>query len=128
MIENHVADGERGFTIVEVMIAIVIFSIGVLAVAQMQVRALNAGRQSFNQTEAAMWAANQAETFVSLPFTDPALANGTNTVGDGMYQLNWTVSQPGADPGTLLIQITVTWNDRNVAKNLVFDYVKVQGI
>lgn len=132
MIEKSVAGDDRGFTIVEVMIAIAIFSIGVLAVTQMQVRALNAGRQSFNQTEAAMWAANQAEAFIALPFDDPALAvgaTGNAPMGSGgMYQVAWAVAGLAADPGTRIIQITVAWNDRNVAKNLVFDYVKSDGI
>ncbi len=67
----------KGFTLIEVLIAMVIFSFGILAVAQMQIRALHGNSDAFSQTEATMWASNQAETLIALPFTHANLIAGT---------------------------------------------------
>ena len=45
------ANNERGFTIVEVMVAIAILSVGILGVASMQVSAIRGNHFSDNTTE-----------------------------------------------------------------------------
>lgn len=121
---------EKGFTIIEVLIAIVIFSVGVLAVAKMQIHALDANKKAFDQTEATMWASNQAETIVSQPFAStpllagdygPAFADPANR-----YSLTWKITNNGLTTKT--IAITVSWTEKGVQKSLEFDYIKAAPI
>jgi len=77
---------QNGFTLLEVIIAIVIFSIGLLAVASMQMSAIKGNHFSGTLTEATNWAADQMEQLLSKDFTDPELqdtdGDGTNQDGD----------------------------------------------
>ncbi len=68
-----------GFTIIEVLVALAIFSIGLLAVAQMQVNALNNTRRVKQNVDAMKIAEDQTEYLMSLPF----YANRNNFDDDG---------------------------------------------
>lgn len=77
------ANKETGFTLVELMIAIVIFSIGLLAVSSMQVGAIKGNCTANGITQGATWAENQVERLIGLAYDDPEL---TDTDGDGTNQ------------------------------------------
>jgi prepilin-type N-terminal cleavage/methylation domain-containing protein len=68
--------GEQGFTLVEVMIAIVILAYGLLVLAQMMVVATNANALSGRMTATAALAKEQLELLKAAPFyTNPAVIN-----------------------------------------------------
>ena len=77
---------QQGFTILEIMIAMAIFAIGILGVAQMQIQAINANAYSRLSTEAVTFAQGQVEQLLVLPYGHADLAdtnqngasNGTN--------------------------------------------------
>ncbi len=71
---------ESGFTLLEIMIAIVIFSIGLLSIAAMQTKAVNTNTIAFDLSEATAIAETKMEELTILPFTDTDL---TDTDGDG---------------------------------------------
>lgn len=101
-----------GFTLIEVLIAIAIFAIGMLAVGQMQINALMNTNSARRTTEALAMAEEQAERLRSLPFYDrmrdldgingvepwdivPALAAGNHTTvppDATPYTVRWTVT------------------------------------
>jgi len=72
-----------GFTLLEVLAAILTFSIGLMAVASMQLAAIKGNSQSGTLTEAGIWAADKMEELLSKDFTDPELQD---TDGDGTNQ------------------------------------------
>lgn len=103
--QNH-----DGFTIIEVLIAIAIFSIGFLAVAGMQVSALNSTTSSRVVNDALEIAASRVEHLHGLPLYDrhmdlngdgeaaffdihPDFEAGTHedTDSSGRYTIRWTV-------------------------------------
>jgi type IV pilus assembly protein PilV len=65
-----------GFTLIETLIAIAIFAIGILAVLSMQISAVNTNATAKKVTDNYTWAAQRVEEFMALPFTD-ALLNDT---------------------------------------------------
>lgn len=65
--------GQKGFTIIEAMVAIVILSVGILAVAAMQARAIGASGAAFERTGANGVALSVLETLKSLPFDNANL-------------------------------------------------------
>lgn len=119
---------EAGFTIMEVLIAILIFSIGILAVAKMQVQSLEADKRALEQTEATMYASNLAETLIELPDDSAQLSDGTtDSINRGVndkYKLDWTVNNSMAGGGFIAIQIVVTWQGKGGSKRLVFDFAR----
>ena len=64
---------ERGFTLIEVLIAVAIFSIGILGVGTMQLRSTKGNTNARISTEASVWAQDMVETLMLLPYTDAAL-------------------------------------------------------
>ena len=78
----------KGFTLLEVMITLTIFSIGILGVAKMQLSATSGNTSSRGVTEAASYGQQQIESLMalsltSLPSTNPLLMD---TDGDGTDQ------------------------------------------
>jgi prepilin-type N-terminal cleavage/methylation domain-containing protein len=57
-----------GFTIIEVLVALAIFSIGLLAVGLIQIKGINSTRSSRQKTEAMNIAETQSERLMSMKF------------------------------------------------------------
>lgn len=70
------ADNEKGFTLVEAMVATVVLAIGILGVVIMQTRAVGANASASSRTTGTGVAISVMETLKDLPFTD---ANLTQT-------------------------------------------------
>ena len=133
------ANDENGFTLVEVMIALVIFSIGILGVAAMQINFIQGNATARGVTEAAGQASGKMEALVAMQYTDSDLdlaavgSPHSETVGD--YILDWTVTHPDLDAsGTVnddedqykLIQLTVSWNDGADARSFDMAMMRVE--
>jgi len=125
----------RGFTLVEVMIAISIFTIGILAIASMQISAINGNDSANNLTGATTWAQDRIEELLALPYANVVSGGPIN---QGMYTISWTVNTcpaaiPAAGncpavncivPNTKLIIVTVTWQERGANKSICFTNAK----
>lgn len=72
---------DGGFTIIEVVVAVAIFSIGFLAVGLMQIGAMNRTNTARQNTEAMTLCDDRAELLMSIPFY--ADDNGVNDDGKG---------------------------------------------
>lgn len=108
---------DDGFTLMEILIALSIFSIGILAVTAMQIRSMQVNSLASNITESTTWAQDKMEDLISRSWTDPDLAAGTQneTAQDGTL-VTWTVTDVDMDGvvGTVeLKRITIqsTYND-----------------
>ena len=64
---------DEGFTLIEILIATAVFAIGILAVLSMQVSSINTNATAKKVTDNYTWAAQRAEEFMALAFTDPIL-------------------------------------------------------
>ena len=76
-------DNEIGFTLLEVIVAISVFTVGLLAVASMQVSAIKGNTLAGGVTEATTWLSDQMEKLMVLPFDHAQLAD---TDSDGTDQ------------------------------------------
>jgi type IV pilus assembly protein PilV len=89
---------DRGFTFVELLIVIAIFSIGILAVASMQVTAINANASARMSGEATALAANKIETLMASDYdNDGNLNPGSHTLVEDAYTIDWTVTETDID-------------------------------
>ena len=99
----------RGFTLMEVMIALVILSIGLLGLAGLQVMAIKGNSFGQQMTVASTMAQNQLE---ALRESAGSLSTGNDTVTDQngiTYTRSWVVAAdtPQVDMDT--VDITVSW-------------------
>jgi len=90
MIQHKLDDS--GFTLIEVMVAIMVLVIGLLGAGMMQLNSITRNSESFNMTEATNLALNQIEQILSWDFNDVRLTDTTGTphvAGQGVaYQRN----------------------------------------
>ena len=123
---------ENGFTLIEILVAIVILTVGLLAVAKMQVSAIQGNYFSNSATTALNLAQQKMEDLLSKSFTDADLAdtqpgnNGNLTSlvtkdheelnvdeegvsGAGIYHRVWNVADDTPITDTKTITIIVTW-------------------
>ena len=126
-------NGQQGFTLVEVMIAIAIVAIGMLSVAAMQVYSTNKTTSANRSTRGFVWCSDRIEILKNLPYTDANLvgapspgvtytpaqdADGIDNDRDGQIDetgesgditLTWTVVDNAVVPNTKTITVSVTW-------------------
>ena len=94
---------EEGFTIIEVLMAICIFAIGMLAVATMQYSAIRVNSSANLLTERTNYAMDQMEKLMSLPYT-------TTQVAPGLQDINAAVGVPTSfGPFNPIPGVTVTY-------------------
>lgn len=84
---------DKGFTLIEVLIAMAILSIGILGVAAMQIRGINGNTNAGRVTSQASWAGNHIESIISLPYSHADLVAGDHSVASG----NLTAATDGID-------------------------------
>jgi type IV pilus modification protein PilV len=114
----------RGFTLIEILIAIAIFSIGILAVAKMQLWNVQNTTTGNITTMATMLAREQIEVLKGKNISDADLNVGANacdtpSAAGGIFTRCWSVAAPvGASSATRLLEVDVSWN-RRVQRSVV---------
>lgn len=112
---------DRGFTLLDAMIAMLIFSIGILATVSMQISSMNANTLARQNTEAANNSASVIENLRPLHYMDDAaqLNEGDNPLPDqDQYTITYNVQRDAIIDNTMLIQVTVNWMVGGVQKSV----------
>ena len=78
-------DNQRGFTLVEVLMAMAIFLIGILAVLMMQIKAIDTNSSARNVTENYTWAMDKIEKLLALDYTAADLSSGDHSIEAGSF-------------------------------------------
>jgi type IV pilus assembly protein PilV len=116
--------GIKGFTLIEVLIVLAIFSIGILAVAAMQMTSTKGNASARRITEATALAENQIENLMQVSYDHADLNPAANPHGStqGPYAINWNVTEVDLDANgtndSKTVDVTVNWNyggDRSVS-------------
>jgi len=135
---------DKGFSLLEVMIALVIFSIGIVALYGVQTQTIGQNYTASRITTASTWAAEKAEVLLSLTYKDlvdkdhdgvagladstTATADGSETSPDGVYTLLWNVAVNKPIHRTKTIRVIVTSQRAGTGRLVDMEYVKHEGI
>jgi len=117
---------ERGFSLIEVLVSIVVLSVGLLGLAALQVSGLRVGQSSFYRAQAAQFATDMADRLranlgaartCELALTDPS-PTGTSVCARDLAEWRTRLrTLPGGngavdvDLAQNLVTITVQWDD-----------------
>lgn len=117
MVPSILVKQTGGFTLLEVMIALVILSVGLLGLAALQLVAVKGNSFSSEMTYATMLAQQHAEVLKTLPYTDANLApadegNPHTAIGSSkgiQYAVRWTVTDDTPDTDMKTVNLIVQW-------------------
>jgi type IV pilus assembly protein PilV len=108
---------QDGFTLIEVLIALTIFAVGLLAVAALQTSAIRMNSTGNRLTELSTLGIDRFEDLMTRSYTtDPLLAVGgpyTDPNPPAGYNVSWTVAN-GPTTNTKSITMTVTGHGRTL--------------
>jgi len=125
---GYITKDSRGFTLVEVLVAIVVFALGVLALNKVQMSTINSNTYSNQMSLATSLAHDQMDTLMSLAYTHADLNAGNHSTTAAMplvtYTIAWTVVDNTPLTGTKTITITVQWNFKNANHSVIFSCAK----
>lgn len=116
----------RGFSMIEMLFALVILAGGLLAMLTAQISALKQGKYGRHTTEAAQIARDEMERLLRLPWddadvqptawtaADPVTLSFQNDQGEAVQQtfnLSYRIATAGFDPNVRIIDVDVQWNE-----------------
>jgi prepilin-type N-terminal cleavage/methylation domain-containing protein len=138
-LKNDHPSSEGGFTLIEVLIALSIFAVGILAVASSQVTVIQGNATARFSNEASVLAQAQLENLIALPLNPAGILpaeldstnNGTRAVQDatGRYTVDWTVSDlHNPVDNAVEINLSVTWRERGTQRRVAYRFIKTASI
>ena len=104
VIAMHTNRGERGFALLEILIGISLFTIGVLAVATMQISAIRGNRLGNEVTQATFLAEDKLE---ELKNSADIASESDDSDQQGVFTRTWQISPATGD--SQLVTVTVAW-------------------
>ena len=119
--------GEQGFSLVEVLITLFIFAVGVLAVALLLDMSIQKNASARLMSEATEIAQYQMEKLMGASYRDTELDASSSPYGPttiGKHSVSWAVQEDLPMPDMKTISLTVAWNDRGVVKSFTVDAIK----
>lgn len=136
-IKNTKGARDKGFAILEVIVAISILSVGLLAIASMQSASISGNSFASDLTEGTTWACDRLEALIRLGvmnYNDPNNLQDVDGDGDaglddtgadadyqmtqGRYLVNWNISENSVVNHTKTIEVIVIWTDHGVQKDV----------
>ena len=106
-------DRAEGFTLVEIMVALLIFGIGLVALAQVLPRGMEVRDRGRRMTVASQLARQQVETMRGLPFDHADMNDGDHVdprvILNNSYRRRWTVTDDTPLPGMKRIEVRVSF-------------------
>jgi len=138
---------QDGFTLIEVLIAILLLTFGILGVGVMQNTSIQGNSTANKLTGAATWSGDALETLMARPYTHADLiddnADGIagidniDVVGSpadggpvvqGIFTVFWNVADNYPVFGTKTIRVIVQRPDRGQVKTINMDFTKMEPI
>jgi type IV pilus assembly protein PilV len=118
-------DNQRGFSLVEVLMAMVIFAIGILGVAALQVSAVKGNTSAGNVTANTFIGEDRVENLMSVSYNNPVdLVSGPHTPAqnaDGVDNDSDGTTDESGETGPIVVSYTVV-DDTPVLRSKTITY------
>jgi type IV pilus assembly protein PilV len=126
----------KGFSIIEILIGLTVFAIGILALAKVQIVSMKGNTNSRQMTEASFLATSRMENLRRLPFASlvddgAGTLNSTGGDADGSeqlnvtgeaYQVSWNIEDDNPVAEMKMIRVIVDWQEGGSQKTVTLDY------
>ncbi len=112
---GRMGPSEAGFTLVELMVAVLLIAIGILPIAAVQTRSTRDVVGTGLNTRALSIAQGQMEVARAAGFTAAKTDSGQSSV------FNWKTNVTTVSPGLLRVEVTVAWNEQGTPRSLQLD-------
>jgi Tfp pilus assembly protein PilV len=121
---------KEGFTLLEVIFAVSILTVGILSVAAMQASSIRGNAFAWGTSEASNTAMGQIEAMMEWPYDDARLTAGETHDGGtaGKYDISWTVADDAVINQTKTVNVTISWTDHGLPRNVTIPVVLGQVI
>lgn len=124
-------NSEAGFTLIEVLIAMAIFAVGLLALGMMQAYFAEGNTKSRQLIRATDIGMSKIEELAGADKDDDILDPDLNTHEDNVsqsldYLIKWDVTEDDTETGEeiLLIDLWVEWSTGDVDHKVSFDWIR----
>ena len=114
--------GEHGYTLLEVVVAMSILTIGLLAVVSMLATSIRGSTTAGSRAEATTWAQDKLEDLAALPYDDVT----SGVIWEDEYRIESTVGSVSGVPSVKLITVRVEWSGPGGEKHTELTGVKPQ--
>lgn len=131
----------NGFSLLEVMISMAVFTIGILSVGLMQLSATNGNSGANQMSEALLFGSDQVEQILRWDYGDDrfkstndiayVLPDGSNFVADGhqadgenKYNVYWQVTDDTPVANSKMIDLTVFWMNQGMLRSFELTTIK----
>jgi type IV pilus assembly protein PilV len=137
---------DKGFTLLEVLVAIAILAFGLLAIATMQTTAIKGNARAISISEGVTVAQDWAEWIGQRSYDDASLGDDTGDGDAGLYDgladsdeqlgavnltpngraytIYWNVAENWPITNTKTIRLFVIWNERGLQKSVSMELMK----
>ncbi len=102
-----------GFTLVESMLALAIMSVGLLALAGLQITALRGNALSRSMTTAVSIAEQRLEQLKNTPYSDIQAEAATQVTASNLHFTRQVTVTNGPLPNTKSVSVLVSWQDQS---------------
>jgi prepilin-type N-terminal cleavage/methylation domain-containing protein len=114
-------DNDHGFSLIEVLIAIAIFSIALFGISTMLISSTKSAAKARKITESSSLAADRIETLLATDYDD--LVSSPADIEEGAYSISWVVTDDAPINNVKTIVVRVE-NAQNNPRNFEFEYYK----
>ena len=119
--------GNKGFTLTEVLVGLIILAIGILSITTLQITSTKSGYFSNNVDQATIFAQDKLKYLKNLPYNDSDLSSGQHNEGivsGTIFSRQYTIVE---DAGNSMKTITViiNWVDRG-SHSLSFSTIRAK--
>jgi len=129
---SSIISGEKGFTLLEALTALLVLTIGVLSMMTLQTTAISSNYRASTLTRATAVASGQIERLRALPYYDAALSPTglpINIIDPATgYKVQWTVVNAPAPISNKAKDITITVNRPHPMSPVKFFYRKYKKL
>lgn len=127
---NTYQEQPQGFTLIEVLVAMVILTIGILSLYTLQMASIKGNSASNVLTTASTWATDHMEYLLALDhdhadlIIDDDIDTPRSPITHDKYDISWTVSDIALLPGSKSISVTVSYRNLGTTHNYTISCIK----